>query len=79
MNEARNRPETIKTFIETIDDLAIKCVALLLVTSGLRKNEVLGLSKDDITEGTDVLFPVATTERPSILEFRSIILKLTRV
>lgn len=41
-------PEKVKRFIGTIDNIAVKCAALLMATSGLRKGEVLGLRKSDI-------------------------------
>jgi len=50
-------PETIKTFIEALDNLAVKCVSLLLATSGLRKNEVLGLKKEDIDRKNRCIIP----------------------
>jgi integrase len=55
--KAEIEPKTIKTFIEAIDNLAVKCSALLLVTSGLRKNEVLGLKKDDIDRKNRYIIP----------------------
>jgi integrase len=44
-------PEKVKTFIQAIDNLTVKTVALLLASSGLRKNEVLSLKKGDIDRG----------------------------
>jgi len=36
-------PQKVKAFIESIDNMTVKCAALFLASSGLRKNEVLGL------------------------------------
>lgn len=41
-------PEKVKRFIEAIDDLGVKCVALFLATSGLRRGEILSLRKNDV-------------------------------
>jgi len=50
-------PRAVKAFIEAIDNLAVKCAALLLATSGLRKNEVLGLKKDEIDRKARCIIP----------------------
>ena len=50
-------PEKVKTFIEAIDNLAVKTAALLLATSGLRKNEVLSLRKGDLDRSTRSVSP----------------------
>ena len=50
-------PEKVKTFIEAIDNLAVKTAALLLATSGLRKNEVLSLRKGDLDRSTRSVIP----------------------
>jgi integrase len=50
-------PKTIKTFIESIDNLTVKCAALLLASSGLRKNEVLSLRKSDINRTLRSIIP----------------------
>jgi integrase len=50
-------PKTIKVFIEAIDNLTVKCAALLLATSGLRKNEVLGLKRGDIDRKNRCIIP----------------------
>jgi integrase len=55
--KAEIEPKTIKTFIEAFDDLTVKCAALLLATSGLRKNEVLGLRKSDIDRRLRYIVP----------------------
>jgi len=41
-------PEKVKRFILAIDNPMVKCISILLATSGLRKNEVLSLRKQDI-------------------------------
>ncbi len=38
----------VKRFIEAIDDLTVRCIAILLASSGLRKSEVLYLKKSEI-------------------------------
>ena len=50
-------PKIVKAFIETIDNLTVKCVALLLATSGLRKSEVLELKKVDIDRRLRCIIP----------------------
>ena len=50
-------PQKVKAFIEAIDDITVKCAALLLATSGLRKNEVLGLRKGDIDKKLRCVIP----------------------
>lgn len=42
------QPIEVSTFINAIDNLTVKCAALMLATSGLRKNEVLGLKKTEL-------------------------------
>jgi integrase len=50
-------PENVKAFIEALDNLTVKTVALLLASSGLRKNEVLSLRKGDIDKGLRSIIP----------------------
>jgi integrase len=50
-------PRKVKTFIEAIDSLSVKCIALLLATSGLRKSEVLELKKGDIDRKLCCIIP----------------------
>ncbi len=50
-------PETVKRFIHAIDDLGVKCVALFLATSGLRRGEVLGLKKKDVDRSLRSIIP----------------------
>ena len=50
-------PEKVKTFILAIDNPMLKCIALLLATSGLRKNEVLSLAKGDIDRELHCIVP----------------------
>jgi integrase len=50
-------PKTVRTFIKAIDNLTVKCAALLLATSGLRKGEVLDLRKDDINRKLRSVIP----------------------
>ena len=49
--------EKVKRFIMAIDDLAVKCIALLLATSGLRKSEVWNLRKNDIDREIRAIIP----------------------
>lgn len=50
-------PEKVKRFIEALDDLRVKCIALLLATSGLRKGEVWNLRKGDINRNLRCIIP----------------------
>ena len=50
-------PEKVRRFIEQIDDLGVKCVALVLATSGLRRGEVLGLKKGDVDRNLRYIIP----------------------
>ncbi len=50
-------PSRVKRFIEAIDKTAVKCVALFLATSGLRKGEVLSLGETDINRGLRCIIP----------------------
>lgn len=50
-------PEKVRQFIETIDDLGVKCVALFLATSGLRRGEVLSLKKSDVNRSLRCIMP----------------------
>ena len=50
-------PKKVKCFIEAIDDLRVKCIALLLATSGLRKGEVWNLRKGDIDRNLRCIIP----------------------
>jgi integrase len=50
-------PAAVERFIGAIDDATVKCVALFLATSGLRKNEVLGLRKQDINRELKCIIP----------------------
>jgi len=50
-------PEKVKRFIEAIDNIGVKCVALFLATSGLRKGEVLSLKKNDIDRSLRCIIP----------------------
>jgi integrase len=51
------KPIDVSNFIKAIDNLTVKCAALLLVTSGLRKMEVLGLKKIDIDRKDRCIIP----------------------
>ena len=55
--KAEIEPIKIKAFIEAIDNLAVKTVALLLASSGLRKNEVLTLRKGDVDKALRCIIP----------------------
>jgi integrase len=50
-------PGKVRRFIEAIEWLPIKTAALLLATSGLRKNEVLGLRKADVDRSLRCILP----------------------
>jgi integrase len=50
-------PEKVRKFIEAIDDLGVKCVALFLASSGLRRGEVLGLKKSDVDKNLRFVMP----------------------
>jgi len=50
-------PEKVKCSIEAIDDFRVKCIALLLATSGLGKGEVLSLRKGDIDRELRCIIP----------------------
>jgi len=50
-------PEKVKRFIEAIDDIGVKCFALFLASSGLRKNEVWNLRKSDVDRGLRAIIP----------------------
>lgn len=49
--------ENVKRFIEAIDDPTVKCIALFLATSGLRKGEILDLKKCDIDRRLRCIIP----------------------
>ena len=51
------RKEDVRTFIEAIDGLGVKCVALFLASSGLRRGEVLSLQESDINRSLRSLIP----------------------
>jgi len=51
------QPERMKEFIEAIDKISVKCAALFLASSGLRKNEVLSLRKTDIDKNLRGIIP----------------------
>jgi integrase len=50
-------PSKVKRFIMAIDDLTVRCIAVLLATSGLRKSEVWNLRKSDIDRGLRAIIP----------------------
>jgi integrase len=50
-------PQKVRTFIDSIDDLGVKTVALFLASSGLRKNEVLSLMERDIDRKVRSIVP----------------------
>jgi len=50
-------PEKVKRFIEAIDDIGVKCFALFLATSGLRKSEVFNLRKEDVNRELRCIIP----------------------
>ena len=51
------RKEDVRKFIEAIDDLGVKCVALFLASSGLRRGEVLSLKESDVNRELRSLIP----------------------
>jgi len=51
------KKEDVRRFIETIDDLGVKCVTLFLASSGLRRGEVLSLKKSDVNRELRSLIP----------------------
>ena len=50
-------PSKVNQFIEAIDDLTVKCIAILLATSGLRKSEVWNLRKKEINRELRCIIP----------------------
>lgn len=50
-------PDKVKRFIEAIDNIGVKCAALFLATSGLRKGEVLSLKKNDVDRSLRCIIP----------------------
>jgi integrase len=50
-------PEKVKRFIEAIDDITVRCITLLLATSGLRKSEVWNLTEKDIDKASRCIIP----------------------
>jgi integrase len=50
-------PSKVRRFIEAIDDLTVKCMAILLATSGLRKTEVWNLRKIEINRELRCIIP----------------------
>jgi len=50
-------PEKVRRFIEAIDDIGVKCFALFLATSGLRKSEVWNLRKSDVIRELRAIIP----------------------
>ena len=51
------KPEKVERFISSIDSLTVKCFALLLASSGLRKGEVLSLKKEDVNRENRCIIP----------------------
>jgi len=50
-------PRKVNRFLEAIDDLTVKCMAVLLATSGLRKSEVWNLRKSDVDRELKCIIP----------------------
>jgi integrase len=50
-------PEKVKSFIEAIKNVGVKCIALFLASSGLRKSEVLTLKKSDVNRNLRCIIP----------------------
>ncbi len=59
----------MKRFIEAIDSIEVKCIALFLATSGLRKGEVLNLKKGDIDRNLRCIIPNCHFGKTSIQEY----------
>lgn len=55
--KAEIEPKSVATFIKAIDNSAVKTVAILLASSGLRKGEVLSLRKGEIDRNLWSIFP----------------------
>ncbi len=51
------KKEEVRKFIEAIDDLGVKCVALFLASSGLRRGEVFSLKETDVDRRLRSLIP----------------------
>jgi integrase len=50
-------PQKVRAFIEAIDNVIVKCAAIFLASSGLRKNEVLELRKCDLNRELRCIIP----------------------
>jgi integrase len=50
-------PSKVRQFIEAIDDLTVKCIAILLASSGLRKSEVWNLRKNEVNRKLRCIIP----------------------
>jgi len=50
-------PEKVRRFIEAIDDIGVKCFALFLASSGLRKSEVYNLRREDVNRELRCIIP----------------------
>jgi integrase len=50
-------PGKVRMFIEAVDDLTVKCMAILLATSGMRKSEVWNLRKSEINRKLRCIIP----------------------
>ena len=50
-------PSKVRHFIEAIDDLTVKCIAILLASSGLRKSEVWNLRKSEVNRELGCIIP----------------------
>jgi integrase len=53
--------EDVRKFINAIADLGVKCVAIFLASSGLRREEVLSLKKSDVNRNLRALIPSCHT------------------
>ena len=49
--------EKVKRFIEAIDDIGVKCFALFLASSGLRKSEIFSLKKKEVNRELRCIIP----------------------
>ena len=50
-------PSKVRRFIEAVDDLTVKCIAILLASSGLRKSEVWNLRKSEVNRELRCIIP----------------------
>jgi len=54
--------EKVKRFIKALDDIDVKCFAIFLASSGLRKVKFSIMKKEDVNLRLDVLFKLRITD-----------------